>query len=290
MAKFINYEGKRFGNLVVIKRLPNNKNKVVWLCKCDCGNICEKTSAKLRYGYSFMCDNCLSKIKRWNKKEHVGEKFGTLEIIGTSDRKTSSGSYYQICKCECGKIKEIEYGNLKSGSIISCGECKKYNQYDLTNDYGVCTVSNGNKFLFDKEYYDKISKYIWSMTGSGYYMTTEKTDGKYMLLHRLIMDCPNGMVVDHINHNKSDNRKSNLRICTNSQNAMNSRIGSNNTSGTKGVYYSKSRDVWIAFIIKDGKRIFLGYFKNIKDAIKTRKNAEIKYFGEFRYKEDYKNE
>jgi hypothetical protein len=65
---------------------------------------------------------------------------------------------------------------------------------------------------------------------------------------------------------------------------MNKGIYKNNTSGTPGVVWDKRTDKWVAHIRKENKRITLGYFDNIEDAIKLRKEAELKYFGEYRYK------
>jgi len=99
-------------------------------------------------------------------------------------------------------------------------------------------------------------------------------------LHRWIMNPPEGMQVDHINRNPLDNRRNNLRICTPAENYRNKSTNSNNTSGATGVTRSLSK--WKAFIRADGKNKYLGTFENIEDAIIVRKEAEIKYFGEFR--------
>ena len=97
-------------------------------------------------------------------------------------------------------------------------------------------------------------------------------------------------IVDHKIHDivgkhKYDNRKCNLRIATPSQNAMNASIQKNNKSGTTGVCWDNHQQVWIAYICKNGKYHLLGKFPfNEKDkAIKVRKKAEEKYFGEWSY-------
>jgi hypothetical protein len=97
-------------------------------------------------------------------------------------------------------------------------------------------------------------------------------------LHRWIMGEPIGKYVDHINKNTLDNRRCNLRICTNSANLRNGRIRVKNTSGTTGVCFDKSRMKWQSKIIVKYKNVFLGRFVNIDDAIKARKEAEVKYW------------
>ena len=89
--------------------------------------------------------------------------------------------------------------------------------------------------------------------------------------------------VDHINHNIQDNRKKNLRISNNHQSSYNRGIKSNNTSGVTGIQFYKKYNKWLAEISVKGKRINLGYFENKDDAIKVRKEAEEKYFGEWSY-------
>ena len=98
------------------------------------------------------------------------------------------------------------------------------------------------------------------------------------------MDCPKDMVVDHINMNPLDNRKCNLRICTMQQNNFNKKEQTNNTSGRVGVTWDKQTNKWLAQIQVDGKNIKLGRFKNKEDAIKVREEAELKYFGEYKYR------
>ena len=93
------------------------------------------------------------------------------------------------------------------------------------------------------------------------------------------------MDVDHIHGEKSrnDNRKSNLRIATSSQNNMNKRLQSNNTSGVTGVDWQKKHSTWRARITINHHTINLGDFINFDDAVKVRKEAEEKYFGEYSY-------
>lgn len=88
-----------------------------------------------------------------------------------------------------------------------------------------------------------------------------------ILMHRFIMDCPKGMVVDHINGNPMDNRCSNLRICTQAQNSLNNRGPKfSSKSGHKGVYWHKAAQKWCAEVVLDGKKYYLGLFKKKLDA------------------------
>ena len=130
--------------------------------------------------------------------------------------------------------------------------------------------------LIDLDDVDKARSYKWGIN-KGYAQSS-----KGILLHRLIMAPDNDMVVDHINHDRLDNRKENLRICSTRQNTMNQDVSKNNTSGITGVGWDKSSNKWIAYIKVNYRQITLGRFSNIDDAIEARRNAEIEYFGEYR--------
>lgn len=85
------------------------------------------------------------------------------------------------------------------------------------------------------------------------------------------------MVIDHINHNRHDNRSKNIRLVSKHLNAINTKLSKKNKSGYKGVLKSKSGK-WIAYIFFDRKQMYLGTFENIEDAVNARKKAEDKYF------------
>ena len=86
---------------------------------------------------------------------------------------------------------------------------------------------------------------------------------------------------DHIDRNPLNNRKENLRPSTFSENMQNRGVFKNSTSQITGVHHRKQDNMWMAYINKNNKRIYLGYFVNKEDAIIARLRAEIKYFGKF---------
>ena len=163
------------------------------------------------------------------------------------------------------------------------------NKYILYNDYAeiiLCDKKGKEKAraLIDIEDIEKVIEYTWCQQSKGYVIGNNKDNNK-ILIHRFILNCPKNKVVDHINLNKLDNRKSNLRICTMQENDFNKPILKNNTSNKTGVSFVKRNNCWRAYININKKQIHLGYFKNIEEAIKVRKEAEEKYFREFRYKQ-----
>ena len=136
------------------------------------------------------------------------------------------------------------------------------------------------RVLIDLEYIEVIKDYKWRLNDQGYII-----NDKVGRLHRYLMNCPDNMVVDHINHNKLDNRISNLRICTSQQNNINTIKRCDNSSGITGVYWDKQNNKWIAHLTINNKKM-LKRFKTKEEAIAQRLAWEEIYFGEFRNKDD----
>lgn len=186
---------------------------------------------------------------------------------------------------------------MKCGLVRSCGclaketsknigkRSKKYNTYDLSGEYGIGYDSKSNYFYFDIEDYDKIKDINWFIKANKY-VEGRCGDNSQTSIHRVIMDNPS-CHIDHINHNPQDNRKCNLRLVTREQNQANTKLRTDNTSGTKGVYFSNTRNCWIACIQANHKQFSKG-FVNKEDAINYRKYLEEKYQKEYSYKNSMK--
>lgn len=110
-----------------------------------------------------------------------------------------------------------------------------------------------------------------------------KIKGKPVLMHRLILEAPKGSIIDHINGNGLDNRKSNLRFCSMRDNSRNRKIHIGNKSGFKGVLWKVRNKKWQARICVNYKDISLGLFLDKEDAARAYNAAARKYFGEFAY-------
>ena len=154
------------------------------------------------------------------------------------------------------------------------------NTYDLSGEYGIGYTSKGIKFLFDKEDYPLIRQYNWYQNSNGYIRSSHPHK---LFLHRLIMGVSQkNIMVDHIHHNKTDNRKSELRIVTNAQNQMNQKPRPHSSSYTGVSWHTKNKK-WIAQISVNGKLRCLGLFEKEKDAIDARKKAEEEYYKQYSY-------
>jgi len=119
------------------------------------------------------------------------------------------------------------------------------------------------------------------VTIHGYVRSWSRNEGKEVYVHRLITGAKKGEYVDHIDGDKLNNVKSNLRICTNQENSCNARLRSNNKSGVKGVYWSQSRMKWTVQITFNGKTENLGRYSTLKEATEVRHRREIELQGDF---------
>lgn len=155
------------------------------------------------------------------------------------------------------------------------------NRYRLKEDYVEVVLENCKQpnevvALVDYEDLPKLIKYKWRLSKQGYAINRQ-----IGYMHRVVLDSPKEKEVDHIHHNTLDNRKSQLRLCTRSQNSMNRRHQSNSTTKIKGVYKCSQTGKYACEITVGGRRIWLGRHSSLEKAKQVRNEAEIKYFGEY---------
>ena len=206
--------------------------------------------------------------------DHTGQQFGELFVLCKAY--SVKGHTKWRCRCSCGNETMVDAGNLRSGHTRSCGHCEKYRFID---DCTVCCdLPTGQFFLIDAADYPEVSKHRWSIEDSGYVHTMVK--GKHVRLHNFLIGKVDG-VIDHINCIRYDNRRANLRLCSNKENVRNQRRCVRNTTGFKGVSFDKRRGKFTAGITVDGKRHFLGYYADPADAARAYDLAANRYFGEY---------
>lgn len=153
------------------------------------------------------------------------------------------------------------------------------------DNYKIIYGSKNEEIIVDPEDYDRLVKLNWNCY-TGYARTfrrRKEEGGKFRgtLMHKMILKAEKGLVTDHINGNKLDNRKSNLRICTPRQNSCNRKIGCQSKSRFLGVTYHKRDNRFQASIRTGKERLYLGYFKTDIEAAMAYNEAAQKYHGEF---------
>lgn len=172
----------------------------------------------------------------------------------------------------CPYCALITQGVKKSKSSVD----SKFKGVVQPYDYKIVPISGGNFVKVDNEDFTKVKNISWSNLSSNY-----AHNQKNGLMHRLIMNCPADMCVDHINGDTYDNRKINLRICTHQQNMMNTKIRTDSSSSYKGIYYVGFLKKWAARISFNGNKTHIGVYRSEIDAAKAYDTKAKELFGEF---------
>lgn len=152
---------------------------------------------------------------------------------------------------------------------------KNTNKYVVKDDCIEIVTTKGEVILIDKSDEAIARKYTWHIDSKGY--AQAHSNKTYVRLHRLLLNPPKGLVVDHINHNKLDNRRANIRVVTNQMNLFNLIEGKNNKSGKVGVYYNKQCQKWCSQITLNRKVVSSKLFASKEDAIRNRIELENQY-------------
>ena len=145
----------------------------------------------------------------------------------------------------------------------------------------IITLTRGKVTQVSDQDYDNLIKDDWYFDGK--YAARKSPKGGHLRglirMHREIMQPPVGMEIDHINGDKLDNRRENLRVCSRSQNQQNKSILPNNTSGYIGVVWCKSKKKWRAESTHKNKHVHIGYFDNAQEAARAYDRKVIELFG-----------
>jgi hypothetical protein len=151
------------------------------------------------------------------------------------------------------------------------------NIYVKKDGYYIGFTRKMEMFYFDEKDFDLISKYNWYKGKRGYMVTGIKR--RPVVMHKFLFS--GKLEIDHIDCNKLNNRRNNLRQVTHQQNMFNQPKRKNCSSKYKGVSWSKGMKKWECYIDPNGKRIRLGYYEDEIEAAKKYDEAALLYFGEF---------
>ena len=209
--------------------------------------------------------------KRWYEKNnptaYAPKTIETCAVCGDDFSSHFNGVPY----CNKHYLKMKFYGTIESAR-------KSKNTYEIEGDIAEIKTSKGEIFLTDCTDLDFLLKYSWCINKNGYVVAN--INHKVTKIHQYILGLSTPVVVDHINGNKLDNRRENLRICTSSENSKNMKIKTTNRTGYPGIRLTPSGRYNVRITVNN-KEIHVGNYLTLEEGIGARKNAEIEYYGEF---------
>ena len=308
--------GMVFGRLTVDRQtedyiFPSGAREAQWLCWCSCGNAepVLATGKGLKSGDKKSCGCLIHEIKNnfidmtgWVMSEH-GVPNSRLKVLRRVDDYVSPKGERLVqweCECLCDAHNHLNVigSSIRDGGTLSCGcihrerssqMCKERNVIKYENrfidkgSYYEVYDNDNNMFIIDSDDKELVSKTYWAKYESNNYFKSS-INGKNVWLHRFLENAREGEYVDHKNNQFNDYRKSNLRICDNSENNRNVGLQKNNTSGVTGLSWDERLGKWRVRLTIYGDSKELGLFVNKEDAIIARIEAEDKYFGDFSFR------
>jgi hypothetical protein len=144
-------------------------------------------------------------------------------------------------------------------------------------------LTKGRYAIIDAADYERASEHKWCASCSGCRIYAYcHMNGKTVALHRFLTNAPKGMVVDHIDGNTLNDRRSNLRVCTQQQNLYNSRP-KGKSSHFKGICWDKGKRRWVVYVRYEGRNIYVGRFRSEINAARAYDRKAYECFGQYAY-------
>jgi len=227
---------------------------------------------KKETGYSMLDAGYSISEGRCEDCEYSMRAVGPGELVLTCDHKKPSNRIIVEAGDFCEKF-------IRSRELVGPALAEA-----LAEGAKLIPLTMGKVAIVDAEDYERLNEDKWYAIKTPYtYYAGRTSRRKHIRMHREIMRAPRHLVCDHRDHNGLDNRKSNLRLCTQGQNLQNRRGSRGKTSRHKGVYYCRRDKVFGASICLNSKRYRLGYFKNEDDVGRAYDKKVIELFGEFAF-------
>ena len=272
-------EGQKFGNLLVESKNNDIKsNNSMWNCVCECGNRIVVSSHFLTSGKKTCCKECNIPYK---SKELLGKKFGRITVLKSIGKENKKVKW--LCKCDCGNECTAFTTDLKSGKKKSCGCLKKERTIEASKTHGL------SKERIHKEWRGILHRcknpsasHYENYGGRGITVCDEWKED-FMAFYEWSMQ--NGYA-DNLTLDRKDNDKGyspdNCRWVTHMENCHNRGVRKDSSTGCAGVTIRElaSGKIWYrVHITTDYKRVYVGKYESLDEAIKARKEAEKKYWG-----------
>lgn len=286
MPAYISIEsGEKHGCYTVLGKSDKKGGQEFYNVRCSCGyeTVIGKTRLLNNPQKCRMCRGKAYAIMMYEKrKEQIGKTINGFLIIDVVPQKSTNSVASYLAECTiCGDRRVRTISSMKCKHGERCAYCPPNYEFVIENNVATGYLPDGTQFLIDAEDISLVSKNHWYVNGGGYLFRRDRKTREPFKLHRVILglSSDSDMVVDHINHNKLDNRKCNLRVVTQAENCMNNIQKCSNTIGYTGVKLSKSGRSFISRIEKGGVKYELLRSSCIEDAAQAYNVAADYLFG-----------
>lgn len=220
-------------------------------------------------------------------------------LLKQDEMPSSTTIPYGMCHCGCGRKTSLSTATRKSkgrfkgkpNRFINGHHSTSQVAYELPEIFYVegepcrrLPLGKGLYAIVDAKVYEWLAKWKWHSIPGGYAVRYGREllgEKRAIFMHCEVFDPSGKSIADHKNQNKRDNRRSNLRPATYSENGANRGLHRNNTSGFKGVCWNAGTKSWKAQIRCLGEHYYLGLFAAAEEAARAYDAKALELFGEF---------
>jgi len=273
--------GEKYGRFTVIAEAKRDRfGNRRFRCRCECGNEADYSVSVIVGKPNRFCRKCVPHSGGLPKPDIVGQQINGWDILEESGT-NKYGAYLFKCRCmRCGNISIKTVGQIRRHKTDRCDQCPPMYNFQVTGTTATGILPNGDAFIIDADDIPLVEKYYWGDDSKDGYVVASRSGKR---LHRLIAGVNDPKVmVDHINRNRKDCRRSNLRVISTFGNSCNHSHFITNKTGYTGVYYSKHSGRYEVKVGYDHKRIKLG--SSLNDLITLAQMYNIGaqfFFGEY---------
>ena len=275
--------GQKYGRFTVIAEAGVRYSWTKYFtCRCECGNEADYPAWVVLNKPNRHCRKCAPHTGGLPEPDLAGRTINGWEILKKVDRVNGQVSF--LCRCtKCGIESVHSASTIRWSRTQRCRQCARDYQFSIVGEIAIGYLFDGSEFLIDAEDVDKVRQMTWRVNAEGYISHPNRPKKGNTLLHRMLAGVNDPKVmVDHINRNRMDCRKSNLRIITPFGNSCNHKLFETNKTGYTGVYYSRRSGRYEVKVGYNHKRIRLGSSPNDLITLAQMYNIGAQFFfGEY---------
>ena len=252
--------GKKYGRFTVIAEAGARYSGTKYFkCRCECGNEADYPAWVILNRPNRHCRKCVPHSGGLPKPDYAGMTINGWQVL--EDHAYENGLYYFRCRCiRCGNIAIRSAGQIRARKTDRCENCPPMYDFRIDGKAATGTLPNGETFIIDADSIPLVELHRWQNDAKDGYVVCKQTG---TTLHRYIAGVTDSNVmVDHINRNRKDCRRENLRIISAFGNSCNHKLYDTNKTGYTGVYYSRHSGRYEVKVGYNHRRILLGTSKD----------------------------